>query len=96
MYTSLAFDFDISRFALEIFYFVSILLDCSYARLVSQPKEGGIEMHNRGSLGDFHAFKSTSGGSDNGGSSGGGSGCSTWFYVAIFILFALNELCKLF
>lgn len=23
-------------------------------------------MHNRGSLGDFHAFKSTSGGSDNG------------------------------
>ena len=53
-------------------------------------------MHERGGLGDFHAFKSTSGGSDSGGSSSGGSGCSTWFYVAIFVLFALNELCKLF
>lgn len=53
-------------------------------------------MHERGSLGDFYAFKSTSGGSDSGGSSSGGSGCSTWFYVAIFVLFALNELCKLF
>lgn len=53
-------------------------------------------MHDRGSLGDFHAFKSTSGGSYNSGSSSGGSGCSTWFYVAIFVLFALNELCKLF
>lgn len=53
-------------------------------------------MHNRGSLDDFHAFKSTSGGSHNNGSSGGGSECSTWFYVAIFVIFALNELFKLF
>ena len=53
-------------------------------------------MRERGSLDDFYAFKSTSGGADSGGSSSGGSGCSTWFYVAIFVLFALNELCKLF
>ena len=53
-------------------------------------------MRERGSIDDFYAFKSTSGGADSGGSSSGGSGCSTWFYVAIFVLFALNELCKLF
>lgn len=53
-------------------------------------------MRERGSLDDFYAFKSTSEGADRGGSSSGGSGCSTWFYVAIFVLFALNELCKLF
>lgn len=51
-------------------------------------------MHERGSIGDFHAFKSTSGGSSDG-TSREGSGCSTWFYVVIFVLFALNELCKL-
>ena len=78
------------------FFFVSSLLDCSFDRLTSQIKEGGIEMHERGSLGDFYAFKSTSEGADSGGSSSGCSGCSTWFYVAIFVLFALNELCKLF
>ena len=53
-------------------------------------------MRERGNLDDFYAFKSTCGGADSGGSSSGGSGCSTWFYVAIFVLFALNELCKLF
>lgn len=53
-------------------------------------------MHKRGSLGDFYAFKRTSGESDSGGSSSGCSGCSTWFYAGILILFALNELCKLF
>ena len=53
-------------------------------------------MHDRDSFGDFHVFKSTSGGSDSGGFSSGGSGCSTWFCAAIFVLFALNELCKLF
>ena len=53
-------------------------------------------MHERGSLGDFYAFKSTSGGFDSSGSSSGGSGCSTWFCAAIFVLFALNEICKLF
>jgi len=51
-------------------------------------------MHERGSLGDFHAFKSTSGGSNSDGSSSEGTGCSTWFCAVIFILFALNELCK--
>lgn len=76
------------------FFFVSSLLDCSFDRLTSQIKEGGIEMHERGSLGDFHAFKSTSGGSNSDGSSSEGSGCSTWFCAVIFILFALNELCK--
>jgi len=77
-------------------FIVPGLLDSTFAKLVTRAKEGGIEMQNRGSLGDFHAFKSTSGRSNSNSSSSGGSGCSTWFCVAIFILFALNELCKLF
>lgn len=53
-------------------------------------------MYERGSHGDYHAFKSTSGKSGDGNSAGGGSGCSVWFCTAIFVLFILNEICKLF
>lgn len=38
--------------------------------------------------GDYHAFNSTSGGSnDSGGGSGGGFGCATWIVIGIVAFF---------
>ena len=52
-------------------------------------------MFERGSHGDYHAFTSTSG-SGNGSPSGGSGKGSLWFSIAVFVLFVLTELSKLF
>lgn len=39
-------------------------------------------------MNDFHAFKSTSGGSDGG--SSGGPGCATWVVIAIVAFFLIS------
>ena len=36
-------------------------------------------------LNDFHAYKSTSGGSGGTGSSGGGIGCAAWLVIAMVV-----------
>ena len=43
-------------------------------------------------MNDFHAFKSTSGGSDGGSSGGGGGGfgCATWVVIAIVAFFLIS------
>ena len=41
--------------------------------------------------GDYHAFNSTSGGSnDSGGGSGGGFGCATWIVIGIVAFFLIS------
>ena len=44
-------------------------------------------------LNDFHAFKSTSGGSDVTGSSGGGGiGCAAWIVIGIVVFMLISFL----
>lgn len=41
-------------------------------------------------MNDFHAFKSTSGGSNGSGSGGGGFGCATWGVIIAVVYFLIS------